>query len=83
MVLSNIFKLKHINFLNMNLSLINKTALVCGSTQRIGKAKGLELVSLGATIVLLARNEDKLKATLTELDSSQGQKHGFLVAYFS
>ncbi len=30
----------------MNLSLINKTALVCGSTQRIGKAKGLELASL-------------------------------------
>lgn len=67
----------------MNLSLINKTALVCGSTQRIGKTKGSELASLWANIVLLARNEDKLKATLTELDSSQGQKHGFLVADFS
>ncbi len=30
----------------MNLSLINKTALVCGSTQRIGKTKGSELASL-------------------------------------
>ena len=67
----------------MNLSLSKKTALVCGSTQGIGKATALELASLGANIVLLARNEDKLKATLTELDSSQGQKHGFLVADFS
>jgi 3-oxoacyl-[acyl-carrier protein] reductase len=67
----------------MNLSLSNKTALVCGSTQGIGKATALELASLGANIILLARNEDKLKATLTELDSSQGQKHGFLVADFS
>ena len=67
----------------MDLSLSNKTALVCGSTQGIGKATALELASLGANIVLLARNEDKLKATLTELDSSQGQKHGFLVADFS
>ncbi len=67
----------------MDLSLSNKTALVCGSTQGIGKATALELASLGANIILLARNEDKLKATLTELDSSQGQKHGFLVADFS
>ena len=67
----------------MNLSLSNKTALVCGSTQGIGKATALELASLGANIILLARNEDKLKATLTELDSSQGQKHGLLVADFS
>ena len=63
----------------MNLSLSHKTALVCGITQRIGKTKGSELASLWANIVLLARNEDKL----TELDSSQGQKYGFLVADFS
>lgn len=67
----------------MNLSLINKTALVCGSTQGIGKATAIELSNLGANIILLARNEDKLRPTLKDLDSSQGQKHTYLVADFS
>jgi 3-oxoacyl-[acyl-carrier protein] reductase len=67
----------------MNISLIGKTALVCGSTQGIGKATALELASLGATIILLARNEEKLKESLKELDTSHGQKHAFLVADFS
>ena len=67
----------------MNISLIGKTALVCGSTQGIGKATALELASLGATIILLARNEEKLKESLKELDTSHGQKHTFLVADFS
>ena len=67
----------------MDLRLSHKTALVCGSTQGIGKATAIELANLGANIVLLARNEEKLNATLTELDSSQGQKHSYLVADFS
>lgn len=67
----------------MKLELKNKTALVCGSTQGIGKAAALELASLGANIVLLARNEDKLKETIKVLDYSQGQKHTYLVADFS
>ncbi len=83
MVLSNIFKFELINFLNMNLSLSNKTALVCGSTQGIGKATAIELANLGANIVLLARNEEKLNATLADLDSTQGQIHSYLVADFS
>ena len=67
----------------MDLSLSNKTALVCGSTQGIGKATAIELASLGANIILLARNEEKLNATLTELDSTKGQRHSYLVADFS
>jgi 3-oxoacyl-[acyl-carrier protein] reductase len=67
----------------MNISLVGKTALVCGSTQGIGKATALELASLGATLILLARNEEKLKESLKELDTSHGQKHTFLVADFS
>ena len=67
----------------MNLSLQNKTALVCGSTQGIGKAAAMELAKLGANIILVARNEEKLKATITELDFAQGQKHNYLVADFS
>lgn len=67
----------------MNLDLKDKTALVCGSTQGIGKAAALELASLGANIVLLARNEEKLKESLKELDDSKGQKHAYIVADFS
>jgi 3-oxoacyl-[acyl-carrier protein] reductase len=66
----------------MNLDLQHKTALVCGSTQGIGKAAALELSRLGANIILLARDEAKLKITLSELDTSRGQKHAFLSADF-
>jgi len=66
----------------MNLDLQHKTALVCGSTQGIGKAAALELAKLGANIILLARDEEKLKTTLAELDISRGQKHTYLSADF-
>jgi 3-oxoacyl-[acyl-carrier protein] reductase len=67
----------------MNIQLKDKVAVVCGSTQGIGKAAALELARLGATLVLIARNEDKLKTTVSELDSSIGQKHSYIVADFS
>jgi 3-oxoacyl-[acyl-carrier protein] reductase len=67
----------------MNHSLFNKTALVCGSTQGIGKAAAIKLAQTGANLVLIARDEKKLQNALSELDNSQGQKHSFLVADFS
>lgn len=67
----------------MDLSLAGKTALVCGSTQGIGKATAMELSNLGATVVLLARNEESLKSVLNELLTPDSQKHSFLVADFS
>lgn len=67
----------------MNLSLNGKTAIVCGSTQGIGKACAIELASLGANIVLVARDENKLSSTLKELDVSQKQIHNFIAADFS
>ena len=67
----------------MNLNLINKNALVCGSTQGIGRAAAVELALLGANITLMARNEATLQATLTLLDVSQGQQHHYIVADFS
>ena len=67
----------------MDLNLRAKQALVCGSTQGIGKATALELALLGASVTLIARNEDKLQQVLTELDTSQGQQHDYLVADFS
>ncbi len=67
----------------MNLDLKNKNALVCGSTQGIGKAIAVELALLGANVTLLARDESKLKNVSALLDSSKGQKHNYLVADFT
>jgi 3-oxoacyl-[acyl-carrier protein] reductase len=67
----------------MNLDLKGRTAVVCGSTQGLGFASAVELSLLGAHIVLMARNEDKLKEALKKLDTSRGQQHRYLVADFS
>ena len=67
----------------MNLNLEGKKAFVCGSTQGIGKAAAVELANLGASIVLLARNEDALKLVKDELNAANGQSHDFIAADFS
>jgi 3-oxoacyl-[acyl-carrier protein] reductase len=65
----------------MNLELNNKFALVCGSTAGIGKATALALAEEGTIVTLIARNEEKLKLTLTELP--QHRNHDYIVADFS
>lgn len=67
----------------MDLGLKNKNALVCGSTQGIGKAIAAELALLGACVTLVARDESKLKNVVAGLDSSTGQKHNYIVADFT
>lgn len=67
----------------MNLDLSGKTALVCGSSQGIGKAAAVELASLGATIILFSRNEEKLKVVQNELPSPCNQQHSYAIADFS
>ena len=67
----------------MNLDLKGKTAIVCGSTQGLGFASAVELALLGANVVLMARNEKKLKEVVAKLDTRSGQLHGYLVADFS
>ena len=67
----------------MNLDLTGKRALVCGSTQGIGKAAAIELALLGADITLLARNENKLQGTLHDIPHQGILKHHYLVADFS
>jgi 3-oxoacyl-[acyl-carrier protein] reductase len=59
------------------------TALVCGSTRGIGKSTAIKLAEMGFDIVLLARNENKLKETLLELPCQKEQIHEYLVADFS
>jgi 3-oxoacyl-[acyl-carrier protein] reductase len=66
----------------MELNLKNKNALVCGSTQGIGKATAILLAEEGANVTLIARNEEKLKAVLAELPNNM-QQHNYLIADFS
>jgi len=67
----------------MDLNLKGKRALVCGSSQGIGKASAIELALMGANVCMLARNEDALKKVLKELALQEGQKHEILIADFS
>lgn len=67
----------------MNLSLKNKNAIICGSTQGIGLAIAKELAKLGANCILLARNEEALKKAVLSLEKPYSQRHKYLVADFS
>lgn len=67
----------------MELSLKGKRAIVCGSTQGIGKASAIELALLGAHVTLVSRDENKLKAVVAELATGQGQRHEYFVADFN
>jgi len=67
----------------MNLSLEGRRALVCGSTQGIGKAAAVEIAALGAEVTLMARSEAKLAEVARELPVGHGQQHGHLAADFS
>lgn len=66
------------------MDLINKRAIVCGSTQGIGKSTAIKLAEMGASVVLTSRNREKLYNVLNDLPVlDQSQKHEILVADFS
>jgi 3-oxoacyl-[acyl-carrier protein] reductase len=67
----------------MNLSLSNKYAVVCGSSQGLGFAAAIELASLGANCILMARNEDSLNQAVAALPNDGTQKHSIKVADFT
>lgn len=67
----------------MNLSCTNQHAIVCGSTQGIGKATAVELTQMGAKLTLVARNEEKLKAVVSELNAINQLENDYIVADFS
>jgi 3-oxoacyl-[acyl-carrier protein] reductase len=64
----------------MKLNLKGKNAIVCGSTQGIGKATAIALAEEGVNVTLIARNREKLRATIAELP--QPEKHSYIVADF-
>jgi 3-oxoacyl-[acyl-carrier protein] reductase len=67
----------------MNLALRNKKAIVCGSTQGIGKAIAEGLAKQGVSLTLIARNESVLADVVGSLDRSLGQEHDYLCVDFS
>ena len=69
----------------MNIDLAGKKALICGSTQGIGRASAQVLAGLGATVILFSRDEKKLEETLKTLPDTAGDNrlHQYLVADFS
>lgn len=67
----------------MNLSLQGKRAVICGSSQGIGKAIAIELAALGASCVLLARNKEKLEEVKKSLSSSDSQVHEIFESDFN
>ncbi len=67
----------------MDLSLINKTAVICGSSQGIGLAAAIELANLGASCILLARNETSLQQAVEKLPTTSGQHHQYGLADFT
>ena len=58
-------------------SLENKTALVCGASQGIGRATAHFLAEQGAEIILLARNAATLEEVLADLPRPLQQKHSY------
>ena len=66
----------------MEITLKNKNAIVCGSTQGIGKATALELALMGANVTLIARDKNKLASVISSLDTKQGQSHSYLCVDF-
>lgn len=67
----------------MEINLLGKRALVGGASSGLGRAIALEMANCGASVVLMARNEQKLKEVLSSMDSSRGQTHSYLVTDFN
>ncbi|WP_444996750.1 SDR family oxidoreductase [Aliikangiella sp. IMCC44359] len=67
----------------MDLNLSNKNALVCGSSQGIGKAIAIQLASMGANVTLFARNLEKLNEVKAQLANNGSQEHFAICADFS
>lgn len=66
------------------MDLINKKALVCGSTKGIGRCTAIKFAKMGASVILLARNKEKLSIVLKELPVvNKHQNHEILIADFS
>lgn len=62
----------------MLLDLTNKRALVCGASQGIGEATAKVLAGMGAEVILVARNQDRLQRIQAQLPREKQQHHQVL-----
>lgn len=67
----------------LNIDLRNKRAVVCGSTQGIGLATAKLMAEAGATVILIARNPEKLANAKAQLPTPYNQHHETITADFS
>ena len=67
----------------MKINLKGKKALIGGSSGGIGKAIAKQLAESGASVTLMARSEDKMRAIIKNLPTQDGQQHQFLKVDFT
>ncbi len=67
----------------MIISLKDKKALVGGASQGLGKAVAAQLAASGASVTVMARNEEKLKKVVSGLPANNGQQHSYIVVDFA
>jgi NAD(P)-dependent dehydrogenase (short-subunit alcohol dehydrogenase family) len=76
--------MKQIKSMSYNpFSLEGKTVLVTGASSGIGRTTAIECSKMGASVIITARNEERLKATLDSLNTEFGQEHQMVLADLS
>lgn len=55
----------------------NKTIVVTGASSGLGKEAAILISKLGGSVILVARNKDKLNEVYESLDSSKNKTHAF------
>ncbi len=58
----------------MDFQIKNKSAIVCASSQGLGKAAAMALAAEGVNLAICSRNEEKLKKVKKEIESTTGSK---------
>ena len=67
----------------MDLKLKNKNALVCASSEGLGKAAAIELAKEGANLMICSRNEKKLTETFDAIKEISDSKVSMMMADLS
>lgn len=64
-------------------SLEGKTILVTGGSSGIGRSTAIECAKLGANLIIVGRNQERLLEVKDLLDTSNGQQHKMIIADLS
>lgn len=61
----------------------DKSIVICGGSDGIGKSCAKLFAVKGGSTILIARNKEKLKSVISDLDTSKGQVHKYICADFN